>query len=175
MTDLLPDDGARKWLYKFAHKHYWRVAAWIDYDDLVQEGYMAYYEVLKRYPQATERAHIMRLFQLVFRSTIEDLVRKNTKQIDDARSDLVETFDSPNMIIPDFSNLHALLIKAPQVIKDALALLNDEKAREELQKPFVKYDNGRRETLNERMCKLIGQDSTNLDLVKQMRSYFASV
>jgi hypothetical protein len=77
------------------------------------------------------------------------------------------------MIIPDFSNLHALLIKAPNTIKEALALLADEKAREELSKPFIRYDNGRRETLNERFCRLMGRDPSSIDVIKEMRTYFA--
>ena len=166
------DAGARNWLQKFARKHYWRVAAWVDYDDLIQDGYVEYCEVLKRYPQATEASHKMRLFQLCFRSRIEDLVRANTKQVDDARSDIVEVYESPAMIVPDMSNLHALLIKAPKDIKDALALMLDEKAREELVKPFVKYDNGRRETLNDRFCRLLGLDASKTDIVSSIRMHF---
>ena len=172
MNELM-DQGARNWLHKYARRQYWRVAAWIDYDDLIQDGYIEYLEVLRRYPQATEPSHKMRLFQLCFRSKIEDLVRANTKQVDDARSDIVDLNDNASMIIPDFSTLHALLIKAPAEIKAALALLADDKAREELQKPFVKYDNGRRETLNERICRLVGIDCKKHDLVKDMRLYFS--
>jgi hypothetical protein len=173
MPDFM-DAGARNWMYKFVRKNYWRVAAWIDYDDLVQDGYAAYYETRMRYPTAVEAAHIMRLFQLVFRSKIEDLVRANTKQVDDARSDLVEIFESPNMIIPDFSSLHALLIKAPQTIKDVLTLMTDDRAREELIKPFERYENGRRETLNDRFCRLLGKDPNSTDLVSDLRMYFES-
>lgn len=173
MTDLFPDAGARNWLYKFSKKNHWRVAAWIDFDDLIQDGYYAYYETRMRYPTATEPAHIQSLFQLVFRSKIEDLVRMNTKQVDDARSDIVEVYDSPMMVVPDFSNLHALLIKAPQLIKDALTLMTDERTREELSKPFAKYDNGRRETLNDRLCRLLGKDPKSTDIVTTMRSYFS--
>ena len=172
MTQFM-DEGARRWLYKYANIQYWRVADWIDFDDLIQDGYAAYCETLVRYPQATERAHIMRLFQLVFRSTIEDRVRANTKQVDDARSDLVEIFDGEAILIPDMSGLHALIIKAPQEIKEALALLLDEKSREELTKPFVKQPNGRRETLNERWCRLLGKDSNSIDVVTELRMYFS--
>lgn len=171
MTNFM-DEGARNYLFKYARKQHWRVAAWIDFDDLIQEGYFAYYDTLRRYPTAQEPQHKMALFKLVLRSNIEDLVRKNTKQIDDARSDLVELSDNPNMILPDFSNLHALLIKAPKAIKDALALLADDKAREELQKPFTRYDNGRRETLNDRFTRLMGIDNT-IDVVGQLKSYFS--
>lgn len=166
------DQGAKNWLFKYARKQYWRVAAWVDFDDLIQDGYVEYCEVLKRYPQAVEPSHKMRLFQLCFRSRIEDLVRANTKQVDDARSDIVEVYDSPAMIVPDMSNLQALLIKAPKEIKAALALMLDEKAREELVKPFAKYENGRRETLNDRFTRLLGIDNKT-DIVGSMRSYFA--
>lgn len=167
------DDGARNYLFRYVQKNHWRVAAWIDKDDLIQEGYFAYYDTLRRYPNATTPQHIMSLFKLVLRSNIEDLVRANTKQVDDARSDIVEVFESPLMVVPDFSNLHALLIKAPQIIQDALALLTNEITRQELTKPFVKYDNGRRETLNERFCKLLGQDPNCIDVPKLIRMHFA--
>lgn len=165
------DDGARNWLYKYAKKNYWRVAAWMDFDDLIQDGYVEYCEVLKRYPQATEASHKMRLFQLCFRSKIEDLVRANTKQLDDARSDIVEIYDGESVLVLDSFNLQSLILKAPDAIKQALALFADSKACEELQKPFVKFENGHRETLNDRLCRLLEQNSTT-DIVGQMRMYF---
>lgn len=167
------DAGARNWMYKFVNKQYWRVAAWVEYDDLIQDGYGEYYEVLKRYPQAIEASHKMRLFQLCFRSKIEDLVRANTKQVDDARSDILDVYTGDAVLLPDFSNLHVLLIKAPQLIKEALQLLTNEKTREALQQPFAKYDNGRRETLNERWCLLMGRDPSKLDIVKELKTYFS--
>ena len=166
------DAGARNWLYKFSKKQYWRVAAWIDFDDLIQDGYIEYLEVLRRYPQAVEPSHKMRLFQLCFRSRIEDLVRAHTKQIDDARSDIVEAFDGEAVLLPDSFTFQSLVEKAPQIIKDALALFVNDKLREELQKPFVRYDNGRRETLNDRFCKLLGTDPNTIDVAGQLKSYF---
>ena len=173
MTNQFMDEGAKQYLYKFCHKNHWRVAAWMDLDDLIQDGYECYYYTLNRYPKAEKVEHVMSLFKLVLRSKIEDLVRANTKQVDDARSDLVEVFESPMMIIPDFSNLHALLLKAPKTIKDALELMLDNQAREELCKPFERYENGRRETLNDRFCRLLGLDS-KIDVVGDIRTYFAS-
>lgn len=168
------DDGARNYLFKYVKKNHWRVAAWIDYDDLIQEGYFAYYDTLRRYPSAIAPQHIMALFKLVLRSNIEDLVRKNTKQVDDARSDIVETFEGSSMMVPDFSTLHALLTKAPAEIKAALELLTNDKHREELCKPFIRYDNGRRETPNERFCGLLGLDYKRNDIVSSLRNYFTT-
>ena len=178
MSSRQMDKGARLWLLKYARKNYWRVAAWIDLEDLIQDGFAAYYETLMRYPTAKDAAHIMRLFQLVFRSKIEDLVRAHKKQIDSARSDIIENVDSSptlSTILPDFSNFHALLVKAPQQIKDALNMLNSEHGRQELIKPFVRQENGRRETLNERWCSLLGYDPKQVDVVTMLRSYFSTI
>lgn len=171
---ILPDEGARKWLFKYAKKNYWRVAQWIDFDDLIQDGYVEYYEVLKRYPSATEPAHIMQLFKLCFCSKLEDLVRANTKQVDDARSDLVEVYESPLMVVPDSSVFTALVVKAPQLVRDTIALLADEKNRDVLSAPFKRYDNGRRETLNERVCSMLGLDYKSVDAVGTTRMYFTA-
>ena len=175
--NLSMDQGARLWLVKFARKNYWRVATWIDLDDLIQDGYAAYYETLMRYPTAKDAAHIQSLFKLVFRSKIEDLVRAHKKQIDDARSDIVENIDnnpSASMLLPDFSNFHALLVKAPQQIKDALNLLNSEQGRQKLAQPLSRTESGRRETLNERFCALLGYDPSQTDVVTMLRSYFST-
>jgi hypothetical protein len=171
MTYSLPDEGARNWLWKYSRKNFWRVAAWIDFDDLIQDGYAAYFETRMRYPTAVQPAHIQSLFQLVFRSKIEDLVRANTKQVDDARSDLVETFDFPSMIASDLSDLRALLIKAPKKVQDAIALLHNAETLEEILKPLVKYENGKRETLNDRFTKFLGLDP-KVDVVGSIRMHF---
>jgi len=168
------DDGARNWMFNYARRNLWRVASYMDYDDLIQDGYYAWCEVCWRYPEAMKTPqHIMSLFKLCFANKITDLSRVKTKQVDDARSDLVEVLESPAMIIPDFSSLHALIIKAPQTIKDVLTLMTDDKAREELIKPFQRYENGRRETLNDRLCSLLNKDPNTIDLVTDLRMYFS--
>jgi hypothetical protein len=171
MTNHTMDNGAKIWMWKYCKKNHWRVAVWVDFDDLIQEGYFAYYDTLRRYPTAVEPQHIMSLFKLVLRSNIEDMVRKHSKQIDDARSDIVEAFDGDAVLSLDSFVLQSLLVKAPQAIKDVLALFADDNQREELAKPLVKYDNGRRESLNDRVCQLLGRDN-NKDLVGQLKTYF---
>lgn len=173
MTDL-PDNGALAWLHKYARRNYWRVAAWMDYDDLIQDGYREYYEVRFRYPNATQPAHIMSLFKLTMCSKLEDLVRQNTKQIDDARSDIVEVFDGDAVALPDPSTFNLLLIKAPKLVRDTIMLLANDKQREVLNKPYDKQANGRRETFNERICSLLGLDANKNDVVKEVRQYFAA-
>lgn len=168
------DDGARNWMYAYAKKHYWRVAKWMEFDDLIQDGHFAWVEVCRRYPHAVDTpAWIMSLFKLCFSDKITDLARGRTKQQDDARSDIVDVYESPMMLVPDSSNFMALAIKAPPLVKDTIALLSDEARREELNKPFERYPNGRRETLNDRICSLLGLDPKAVDAVKTTRLYFS--
>lgn len=171
MADVFPDAGAVAWMHSYARKNYWRVAAWMDYDDLIQEGYKAYYEVRWRYPTAIEPAHIMSLFKLCYCCLITDLSRARTKQQDDARSDIVEVYDGDAVTVPDTSEIQMLLIKAPQIVKEVISLLTDDKNLELLSKPFEKKSNGRRETLNERVCKVLGLNSEKIDAIKNVRMY----
>lgn len=173
MTNL-PDEGALRWLHAYARKNYWRVAAWIDYDDLIQYGYLEYCEVRVRYPDAVEPAHIMSLFKLCVCSRFEDLNRQNSKQVDDARSDIVEVFDGDAVALPDPSTFNLLLIKAPRLVRDTIILLADDKQRDVLNKPYDKQPNGRRETFNERLCSLLGLDASKNDVVRDVRDYFAA-
>lgn len=171
--DKFMDEGAKSYLFKYASRNHWRVAAWIDFDDLIQEGYAAYYDTLRRYPAAIEPSHIMSLYKLVLRSTIENLVRQHSKQIDDARSDIIEIYDGDAILMPDGFALQSLLLKAPKPVKDVLALFSDDNKRKELQKPYVMKENGRRETMNERLCRLIGYDPDTINLAKDLRMWIS--
>jgi hypothetical protein len=163
------DQTARLWLFKYAKKNLWRVSRWMELEDLVQLGYESYYESRKRYPTAVNSNHIMRLFMLVFRSKIETAVEENGRQVDDARSDLVDLFDNHGK---DFSRFHILVLQAPKMIADALTVMIERE--EDLRKPCSVYASGRRETLNDRLTYMMGLDR-KVDVVKTMRSYFGDV
>jgi DNA-directed RNA polymerase specialized sigma24 family protein len=168
----LPDEGAQRWLRNYANKNFWRVASWMDYDDLVQDGYMCYADTIRRYPNTQTREHTMSLFKLVFRSHIEDLVRKSRKQVlDEARSDIVEIVDNYTYS-PDNSDFNAMILKAPKVVRDAVLLFLDDSTLEQLRQPYRRDDLGRRETLNDRICKLLNKPNS-LNLVALLRQHFA--
>lgn len=170
------NETSRRWIYKYANKNYSRVANWIEYEDLIQEGYVAYYEVRKRYPAATQPAHIQSLLQLVFRSRIEDIIRKAMRKGRPPTTDTLDAFkdvEPPSLVEADTSGLQLLLIQAPKIIKDVLGVLTDPVMRDALDKPFGRINNGRKETLNDRLCALLGVDSKKNDVVKQTRMYFS--
>lgn len=174
MTFPLPDEGATKWMMAYSKRHYWRVAAWMDFDDLIQDGYYAWCEVCHRYPSAVNNpAHIMSLFKLCFADKITDLSRSRTKQQDDARSDLVEVFDGESVVMPDPSNFNLLLTKAPKLVKDVIDILTSDKNKEQFNKPYEKQPSGRRETLNDRICTILGLDPKYVDAVRETKLYFS--
>jgi len=174
MTYPLPDEGAIRWMQGYARRNYWRVAAWMELDDLIQDGYYSWCEVCWRYPHAVNTpAHIMSLFKLCYADKITDLSRGKTKQQDDARSDIVEVYEGDSVTIPDPSNFNLLLAKAPKIVKDTIDLLTSDSMKDELHKPYEKQTSGRRETLNERLCKLLKLDSNSIDVVKTTRMYFS--
>ena len=189
------DDGARRWLFKTARKNYWRVSAWYDLDDLIQEGYVAYYIVLNKYPRAVDPPHRMGLFRVIFLNRLHDLANARTHMVQEtcesdlirpATSDTDEFFESPLAQIPaEPSILEALssLSYAPQYVRDALKLFASEDGLRSLRAVYRKVPVGekcpgkrqhlRRETLNERMCRLTGYDPAETDIVGGIRACLA--
>lgn len=147
----------------------------MDYDDLIQDGYYAWFEVCKRYPSAVSNpAHIMSMFKLCFADKITDLSRSKTKQQDDARSDIVEVFDGDSVTIPDPTNFNLLIAKAPKVVKEVISILTSDSLKDEMRKPYEKQATGRRETLNDRLCAMLKLDPKSVDVVKATKLYFAA-
>ncbi len=156
------DDGARGWLLRIARKSFWRVHGVLDLDDLISEGFVCYYDVVRRYPHVTERRHLMRLFQVKYLNRITDLAKKRTRHLGVLEELAFETepFEEPSTFTD-----------APEPVKTILRLLLSEDGVKGLQQTYQRFANGYRETLNDRLCKLIGLDSTQLDLAGMVRNY----
>lgn len=90
------DEGMKRWIYRTARRHYWRVASWYDLDDLIQEGFLAYQKcqvkyarlARKRNPRPEDRRNFMALVMRAFENRIHDLASKRTIQTEDAVSRL---------------------------------------------------------------------------------------
>lgn len=76
------DKGLRGWVVQMAQRHYWRVAAWYDLDDLIQDGYLAFAICKSRYQDRVEnKAHFMALFKRVYFSIITNMANARTRDI----------------------------------------------------------------------------------------------
>lgn len=160
------DEGARKWMFKTIHKNHWRVAAYIGLDDLIQDGYWQWQRVLDKYPDVTHPAHLMRLYQRTLTGYLHDLATKRTRE-----REMLLAYMTPESVRTDVTFL-VLVAKAPPEIRKFLQRLTDDAVWEEMRKPFVKQ-NGRRETLNERLCRLTGIPAT-IDLTGLLVNHFSA-
>lgn len=161
------DDGARRWMLKTVRLNHWRVAKWIDLDDLIQDGYMHYQRVLDKYPDVYEPAHLMRLFQRTLTGYLHDLATKRTRELDMLRVVPMPSATSDN------ADLLVMIGKAPPEVRRLLQRLNEDKAWEELRKPFQRR-RGHRETLNERLCR-IAEIPPTIDFTRMLRQHFEVV
>jgi len=83
------DKGMRGWLVTMARKNYWRVAAWMDLDDLIAEGFLAYAICRAKYDdRVANKRHFMALVQITFINQITDLANDRTAQPEIAASQL---------------------------------------------------------------------------------------
>jgi len=158
------DEVARRWMYKTAKQQYWRVSAWYEFDDLIQDGYFWYYSRVKKYPHITEPRHMMRMFQIRYLQHIHELSNKKTKQSAEVHVELVGCTLVDQQPAP--TALERAIADAPVHLRRVISTILD--APEQL-RGYPKQ-NGVRETTNERFCRLAGVPTTN-DVVKQLKDY----
>jgi len=72
------DESARRWMIKYARKNFWRVAAWYELDDLIQDGLMCWWHVRRRYADIAEMRHIMSLFQRTYINHVHQMANKRS-------------------------------------------------------------------------------------------------
>lgn len=90
------------WIYNHSRKHYWRVAAWYELEDLIQDGLMIAFKCREYYGRPVEpnanrvsrvrlgevdTPHFMALVQSAFHNHIGNLIRKK-RAVDDTATKL---------------------------------------------------------------------------------------
>lgn len=181
MTDM--DTGARGWMINFAKANFWRVAAWYEFDDLVQDGFMCWEFVVDHYERKSgrirRRAHLMAAFKTAFINYIHGLAKRRTRSVDavmvcdlspdcallpedtvwDGVLQIEDTLDHARLVSEAPPLLHAILTKLDAGRLCALRSL------------YRVFSDGSRETLNDRLCRLAGVDPGAFDLATQLRAY----
>ena len=162
MFDNGMDAVALRWLAKVARSQYWRVAHWMDFEDLLCDGLLCWQIVLVKYPQATTPPHRMRLFQTIYRNHLHKLANKRSAQVPELACEQLP--DDPQC--PD-AELAQLVAEAPEPLRRCLLLIL---AHPHLAaRPHRRWLNGRRETTNQYLCAIIGIDPTTINLHRQLR------
>lgn len=155
------DTGLKKWIYKTAHQNYWRVASWLDLDDLIQEGFLCFAICRARYEPAN-KSHFMSLVKITFLNQITDLANKRTRTLECPISDVAVLGNEEEMleILGGFEDgdaeVMALLARAPREVQIILAAMNTNEGAERIRRPSRVRQDGTRETRNEKLCRLAG-------------------
>lgn len=176
MTDM--DRGARAWLIVVAVDNFWRVAKWYELPDLIQDGYMVWARVVKKYEvdagRVRSRPHLMRLFKTAYLNHINDLSNAKTRAllevlVGDLVGDVDDPWDVVGAICPD-AEMQSCIAEAPAIIGRVLSRLItcDGRALRSLHRVAA---DGTRGTLNSRLCRMAGVDP-DIDLVGELRAYF---
>lgn len=176
------DVGAKKWLYKTAHKNYWRVAHWLEFEDLVQDGYLHFYRVVNKYSGATDYPHLMSLFKITYINHLHNLSKDRTREPEMAVSQMVaglrpnedvEFLERCQMSDDSFGPLVAAIARAPELLQKLLTVMVQE--GKALRASYRVRRDGTRETVNERLCRLAGIGDCSVDLSSMLRTYLTSL
>ena len=163
------DEGAKRWLYRTAKRHYWRVWEWYGIDALIQDGHMHYARLCARYPNVTERKHMMSLFQVTFLNHINSLSVARTRE-NEASLELLRNL--AGFSEPEGATFQALVAQAPPPVRRLIELIASPTGCKKLRSRYRVKPTGERETLNERLCRLVGVDPASCDLPSMIRQHF---
>ena len=131
--DLHLDPAIRGWIVNTAHKNYWRIASWYEFEDLIQDGYFCLCKCREKfkYPMVDPDGHentkeFMAFFQRAFENLIIDLANKHSQTPETAMAGLsdnqvegIETWSKQASALSDAS-LATLIANAPAEIAEML-------------------------------------------------------
>jgi DNA-directed RNA polymerase specialized sigma24 family protein len=184
MLDL--DEPARLWIYKIAHKQFWRVSRWYEFDDLVQDGFMKFYHVRAHYPKVKDQPHLMALFKVAFLNHIHLLASRRTNSAEacfltdlaagmslqaDHELDVADAVGPPQ---EPYALLFTALCNAPAPVVRLLEKIASEPRSLALSAAYRKRRDGTKETLNQRLCRLVKLDPATTDMVSMIKDTLAA-
>jgi hypothetical protein len=188
--DPFMDQGLHSWIIKTAKKHYWRVASWMDMDDLIQDGFLCYARTRARYPKLVEpplrpgqRAKFMSMFKRIYLNELHDKANDRTRGVSEVGLLDVRRSDSvtPDELYleallgeqPEEGTLAVLIAQAPPEVRDFLAGLETEEGQRAF-RARARRRSTHKQTLNERFCYIAGCDPRQIDLPAAIQDAFTA-
>ena len=189
-TSAFLDPGMKGFIVNTANREHWRVAQIYPgsdgLQDLIQDGYLCFYKCVRAYPQISsvkaptkdQRRHFQALVKTAFANHIHTLAAKRkdvaevvVSQVLPEGADESALWDKlpPQQELASFTSLIA---SAPTEIKQLVELLVGDGMSILGFKRTKKRRRALRETNNEFYCRLLGLDSTKVDMVGRLKEYF---
>lgn len=168
-TPLKLDRDAIKCMMKYAWKNLWRVSGLgYDINDLIQDGHLAAAIAEQRYGLvAVNQAHLLTLFMRIFANMIHNMAhgsafwRDNVAGFDDV--------DALAFHAASTDDMATFIGTAPDEIRDVLTGFVNASG-DQLREPYRCAENGVRETLNDRLCR-IGKIENQPGIHSRVRQY----
>lgn len=140
--------------------------------ELVNEGYIVYQRVLDKYSSITEPKHLMALYKTALKNRfweLEYFIRTNRKVLFD--KDIYE-LDTISEIPGDLDTMfRTILSTAPKEVKDFLNLVIDSTTNDVL----GLHEKHKRSFFNNPLlCKILGYDSTKINIIETVKEYFSN-
>lgn len=181
------EESTRRWMIKQAVKHYWRISNYMEISDLIQDGHLHFQRLALRYPDVKDKPQVMALFKRTFINHIHDISKKQSRQSADKVEELaarkirkskrpLKAFDWEHLPLdsdssdPELATFRVFLAKAPKPVQDVISLLIHDETRKAIRAQYRIRRDGTRETVNERLTRLIGLDPS-IDVAGMVRSY----
>jgi hypothetical protein len=176
------DAGAYGWLVNAVSKHLWRVAAWYEYDDLIQDGIMLWWHIINTYEtqcgRVRSRKHLMSLFKTSFSNHVNRMANNaSVARVEVFASDIEVPFDEPLSdqdewdalgVTHDVTELERFVAEVPRSIAYILIKLMQSDGWPSLTRVWA---DGTRETFNDRLCSVVGVDPQRVDITTPLRAY----
>ena len=164
------------WIAKTARAQLWRVAGHMDLDDLLQDGLELYLICQKRRKPNFNEREFMEYFKTAYRNHITDLSNKRSAVPEVRASELVTDEDGDEWNwedalggVPAEALTLSIINSAPLLIRRVIELFTTDEGREKLAEKAPA-----RESLNQTLCRILGQDAGRIDLVGMTRTYLVS-
>lgn len=161
---LIPDN-MRRWSLNYSRNHHWRVRSYCGLDDLMQDAALHFHRVSEIYPSAPLGKQCA-LFKTTFINHIHDLSKKASTgkfcsvmdMIRDPSQSEYDVWDS--LIGHEDEQLTFLtgLLEMPPECRKALTIILSPEGAALLRKVYRLRSDGSRETLNERLKRLVKAD-----------------
>jgi len=169
------DRGMEAWIILTARKNYWRIAPWMEPEDLIQDGYLVWARCRDHYPDIVARSHFMALVKTSFINHITSLARKKFRTPEEllVDSSILDLDGFPNSLSMACCQEGYLLCVAAQAtfpIKAVLELLTTQRGMKLLRT----FPQKRSEGLNRYLCRLIGIDAERFDLPALVEGYLSA-
>lgn len=167
----------------FVRSNLWRLDSNYERDDILQECYIKFLELVERYPRVVDPPHFMSLYKSAIRNHVFRLAERRPARYecseasvssgneDEGRTVYEITADPKANSQTQVVEIKMLLEQAPEPIKRLLPYLL---APSEERPVCLRDDLGRRETTNELWAHLAGVDLT-VDMRQMMNNWLGGV